>query len=192
MKEYFSLIVGAILVNNFVLSRILGICPFLGVSRSLKTSAGMGAAVIFVMSLAGLLTSAINIFLLIPYDIAYLRTIVFILAIAGLVQIVEVLLRRFSEPLYQALGIYLPLLTTTCAVLGSAIICADEGYHLIRSSLFCFASAVGFALALLLFASLREKLELAKVPDCLQGTPISLVTAGLLALAFLGFAGLAG
>ncbi|NMA42695.1 MAG: RnfABCDGE type electron transport complex subunit A [Oligosphaeraceae bacterium] len=192
MKEYFSLIISAILVNNFVLSRILGICPFLGVSRSIRTSAGMGAAVIFVMTLAGLLTSAINIFLLIPYNIAYLRTLVFILAIAGLVQIVEVLLQRFSEPLYQALGIYLPLITTNCAVLGSAIICADEGYSLMRSTVFCCASAVGFALALLLFASLRERLELSKVPECLQGTPISLITAGLLAMAFLGFAGLGG
>lgn len=152
----------------------------------------MGAAVIFVMTLAGLLTSAINIFLLIPYNIAYLRTLVFILAIAGLVQIVEVLLQRFSEPLYQALGIYLPLITTNCAVLGSAIICADEGYSLMRSTVFCCASAVGFALALLLFASLRERLELSKVPECLQGTPISLITAGLLAMAFLGFAGLGG
>jgi len=192
LGDYFSLIIGAILVNNFVLSRILGICPFLGVSRSLKTASGMGGAVLFVMTLAGLLTAMINQWILRPYHVEYLRTIVFILAIAGLVQIVEVLLQRFSQPLYKALGIYLPLITTNCAVLGSAIICADEGYDLLRSTIFCFASAVGFALALLLFSSLREKLELAKTPQCMEGTPIALITAGLLAMAFLGFAGLGG
>ena len=192
MASYFSLIVGAILVNNFVLSRILGICPFLGVSRNLRTSAGMGAAVVFVMTFAGLLTTAINIYILQPYNVEYLRTIVFILAIAGLVQIVEILLQRLSETLYNALGIYLPLITTNCAVLGSAIICSDEGYNLLKSTIFCFASAIGFALALLLFSSLREKLDLAKVPQSLQGMPIAMITAGLLALAFLGFAGLAG
>jgi electron transport complex protein RnfA len=192
LGDYISLMIGAILVNNFVLSRILGICPFLGVSRNIGTAAGMGGAVVFVMTLSGLLTAAINILILQPLQLEYLRTIIFILAIAGLVQIVEVILQRISQPLYKALGIYLPLITTNCAVLGSAVICADEGYNILRSTVFCFASAVGFALALLLFSSLREKLELAKVPQCLEGTPIALVTAGLLAMAFLGFAGLGG
>ena len=192
LGDYISLMIGAILVNNFVLSRILGICPFLGVSRNTRTAAGMSGAVIFVMTLAGFLTAVINRLILQQYHVEYLRTIIFILAIAGLVQIVEVILQRISQPLYKALGIYLPLITTNCAVLGSAIICADEGYDLIRSTVFCFASAVGFGLALLLFSSLREKLELAKVPQCLEGTPIALITAGLLAMAFLGFAGLGG
>lgn len=192
LGDYLSLMIGAILVNNFVLSRILGICPFLGVSKNIKTAIGMGGAVVFVMTLSGLLTAAINRLLLQPLHAEYLRTIVFILAIAGLVQIVEVILQRISQPLYKALGIYLPLITTNCAVLGSAIICADEGYNLAKSTVFCFASAVGFALALILFSSLREKLELAKVPQCLAGTPIALITAGILAMAFLGFAGLGG
>lgn len=191
MNEYVTLIIGAILVNNFVLSRILGICPFLGVSKNLKTALGMGGAVIFVMTLSGLVTASIHRWLLVPYDIAYLQTIVFILVIAGLVQIVEVLLMRFSQPLYQALGIFLPLITTNCAVLGSALICAkNDSYGIIKSTVFCTASAVGFALALILFSSLREKLELAKVPKCLEGTPIALITAGILAMSFLGFAGL--
>lgn len=188
--DYISLIIGAILVNNFVLSRILGICPFLGVSRNTKTALGMGAAVIFVMTLSGLVTACVNQFILIPNQVEYLKTIVFILVIAGLVQIVEVLLQRFSEPLYQALGIFLPLITTNCAVLGAAIISSEEKFSIIRSTVFCSASAVGFALALLLFSSLREKLALNKAPKCLEGTPIALITAGLLAMAFLGFSGL--
>jgi electron transport complex protein RnfA len=188
--DYFSLIVGAILVNNFVLSRILGICPFLGVSKNTKTALGMGGAVIFVMALSGFATACVHQFILIPGQVEYLKTIVFILVIAGLVQIVEVLLQRFSETLYKALGIYLPLITTNCAVLGSAIICSEEGFSISRSTVFCTASAVGFALALLLFASLREKLALTKAPKCLEGTPLALITAGLLAMAFLGFAGL--
>lgn len=189
---YFEITVGAILVNNFVLSRILGICPFLGVSKKTSTALGMGGAVISVMTLSGLVTALINKFLLIPFDIAYLRTLVFILTIAGLVQIVEVLLQRFSRPLYSALGIYLPLITTNCAVLGSALLCAEREtpFTVLQSTVFCCCSAIGFALALLLFSSIREKLELAKVPECLQGTPIALITAGILSMAFLGFAGL--
>ena len=141
IREYISLIIGAILVNNFVLSRILGICPFLGVSKKMDTALGMGGAVIFVMTLSGLVTAIIQHFVLVPLNLAYLRTIVFILVIASLVQIVEVLLQRLSPPLYKALGIFLPLITTNCAVLGSAIICADEGYSLIKSTVFCCASA---------------------------------------------------
>ncbi len=161
MREYLLLIVGAVLVNNFVLSRILGICPFLGVSKRLETALGMGGAVIFVMTLAGLVTACCNNFLLVPLHLEYMRTILFILVIAALVQIVEVLLQRFSMTLYKALGIYLPLITTNCAVLGSAIICATEDAFkgaIFKSTVFCCASAVGFALALVLFASVRERL----------------------------------
>ena len=192
LGEYLALIVGAVLVNNFVLSRILGICPFLGVSKKLKTALGMGGAVIFVMTLSGLVTSLIHHCVLRPYKMDYLRTIVFILVIAALVQIVEVLLQRFSQPLYKALGIYLPLITTNCAVLGSAIICAEGDYNIVKSTVFCSASAVGFALALVLFASVREKLELAKVPEVLKGPAIALLTASILAMAFSGFSGLGG
>ena len=192
IREYISLIIGAILVNNFVLSRILGICPFLGVSKKMDTALGMGGAVIFVMTLSGLVTAIIQQFVLVPLNLGYLRTIVFILVIASLVQIVEVLLQRLSPPLYKALGIFLPLITTNCAVLGSAIICADEGYSLIKSTVFCFASAVGFALALVLFASVREKLELARIPEPFKGPAIALLTASIIAMAFTGFAGLGG
>ena len=158
MREYLLMIIGAVLVNNFVLSRILGICPFLGVSKRLETALGMGGAVIFVMTLAGLATSLCNKFLLVPLKLEYMRTILFILVIAALVQIVEVLLQRFSMKLYKALGIYLPLITTNCAVLGAAIICATENAFkgaILRSTVFCCASAVGFALALVLFASVH-------------------------------------
>lgn len=186
------MVISAILVNNFVLSRILGICPFLGVSKKMDTALGMGGAVVFVMTLSGLVTAIIQHFVLVPMNLGYLRTIVFILVIAALVQIVEVLLQRFSPPLYKALGIFLPLITTNCAVLGSAIICADEGYSLIKSTVFCCASAVGFALALVLFASVREKLELAKIPEPFKGPAIALLTASILAMAFTGFAGLGG
>lgn len=192
IADYLGLIIGAILVNNFVLSRILGICPFLGVSKKLPTALGMGSAVIFVMTLAGFATALIHNYILVPRGLMYLRTIVFILVIAGLVQIVEVLLQRFSPPLYRALGIFLPLITTNCAVLGAAIICADSHYSVIKSTVFCSASAVGFALALILFASVREKLELARIPRCLQGPAIALLTAGILAMAFTGFSGLGG
>ena len=190
LGEYLALIVGAVLVNNFVLSRILGICPFLGVSKKLKTALGMGGAVIFVMTLSGLVTSLIHHCVLKPCGMEYLRTIVFILVIAALVQIVEVLLQRFSPALYK--GIYLPLITTNCAVLGSAIICAEGDYNVIKSTVFCSASAVGFALALVLFASVREKLELAKIPEVLKGPAIALLTASILAMAFSGFSGLGG
>ncbi len=192
MGEYISLILGAILVNNFVLSRILGICPFLGVSKKTSTALGMGGAVIFVMTLAGLVTSIINKYVLLKYDISFMRTIVFILVIAALVQIVEILLQRISQPLYKALGIFLPLITTNCAVLGSAIICSDEMYSVVKSTVFCCASAIGFALALILFSSVREKLELAKVPVPLKGAAIALLTASILAMAFMGFSGLGG
>lgn len=191
-KEYMGLIIGAILVNNFVLCRILGICPFLGVSKKTETALGMGGAVIFVMTLSGFVTSAIYNWILKPAGLDYLQTIVFILVIAGLVQIVEVLLQKMSPALYRALGIYLPLITTNCAVLGSAIICSSENYSIIKSTVFCCASAIGFALALLLFSSVREKLELAKIPEVLKGPAIALLTASILAMAFSGFSGLGG
>ena len=190
MASYFSLIIGCILVNNFVLTRILGICPFLGVSKKTSTALGMGGAVIAVMAVSGLITSCIYHWLLVPFNVTYLNTIVFILVIAGIVQIVEILLMRFSKALYSALGIYLPLITTNCAVLGAAIMCTQEGYLPFRSMVFCAASAAGFALALLIFSSIRERLELARPPEFLKGLPLTLITAGLLAMAFMGFSGL--
>ncbi len=190
MSEYFGLIIGAILVNNFVLIRFLGICPFLGVSKRLDTALGMSGAVLFVMTLASAVTATINKLVLIPAGLGFMQTIVFILVIASLVQLVEVALQRFAPPLYKALGIYLPLITTNCAVLGVAVLAAKKSYGIVQTTVFGAASAVGFALALVLFASLREKLELARVPKCMEGTAIALVTAGLLAMAFFGFSGL--
>ena len=206
---YFTLIVGAILVNNFVLSRFLGICPFLGVSKQIKTSLGMAGAVVFVMVLATFATSSVHNLLLlenaalsgsgIPLldgvaaaDLSYLRTIVFILVIASLVQLVEISLQKLSPPLYRSLGIYLPLITTNCAVLGAAVLCSDNGYSIVKSTIFGAASAVGFGLAIILFASLREKLALAQVPHCMKGSAVALITAGILAMVFMGFAGLGG
>jgi len=198
MKEYFSLLVGAVLVNNVVLSRFLGICPFLGVSKKLDTAMGMSGAVIFVMTLASLVTASIYRLILIPdapfcaADLTYLRTIVFIVVIAALVQVVEVILQRVSPSLYRALGIYLPLITTNCAVLGIAVDATMKNYSIAKATCFGTASAVAFSLALVLFSSLREKLDLARVPKCMEGTAIALVTAGLLAMAFMGFSGLVG
>jgi Na+-translocating ferredoxin:NAD+ oxidoreductase subunit A len=198
MNEYFILVVGAVLVNNVVLSRFLGICPLLGVSKKLDTALGMSGAVLFVMTLASLVTASLYHLVLIENaifckaDLTYLRTIVFIVVIASLVQLVEVILQRVSPALYRALGIYLPLITTNCAVLGIAVDAADNKYSIIKSTAFGTASALAFALALVLFSSLREKLDLARVPKCMEGTAIALVTAGLLAMAFMGFSGLVG
>lgn len=196
MSEYFSLIVGAVLVNNVVLSRFLGICPFLGVSKKLDTALGMSGAVIFVMTLASLVTASIYRFILAKdaalcaADLTYLRTIVFIVVIAALVQVVEIILQRVSPALYRALGIYLPLITTNCAVLGIAVDASMKDFGVFKSTVFGTSSAIAFSLALILFSSLRERLELARVPKCMQGTAIALVTAGLLAMAFMGFSGL--
>lgn len=198
MNEYFSLIVGAVLVNNVVLSRFLGICPFLGVSKKLGTSLGMCGAVVFVMTLASLVTAALYRLVLVADaplcapDLTYLRTIVFIVVIASLVQLVEIILQRVSPPLYRALGIYLPLITTNCAVLGIAVDASMQDYTILKATVFGIASAIAFSLALILFSSLRERLDLARVPACMQGTAIALVTAGLLAMAFMGFSGLVG
>jgi electron transport complex protein RnfA len=190
MRELILLIISAVLVNNFVLARFLGICPFLGVSKKTETAIGMGMAVIFVMTLSSLFTWLSYAYLLVPYHIEYLQTIVFILIIAAFVQLVEMFIKKASPSLYQALGIYLPLITTNCAVLGVAVINIQASYNFWESVLFGFGAAVGFALALVLFSGIRERLELSDIPKPLQGTAIALVTAGLLALAFMGFTGL--
>jgi electron transport complex protein RnfA len=190
MGEFMLLMVSAILVNNILLLRFLGNCPFLGVSRRMDTATGMGLAVIFVLTLAGMITWLVYHYLLVPLSIEYLRTIAFILVIAALVQFVEMVVQKTAPPLYEALGIYLPLITTNCAVLGVAIINIDERYDLITAIFFSFASACGFALALVLMAGLRERFALVAIPKPFEGTAIGLVTAGLIALAFSGFAGL--
>lgn len=190
MGEFMLLMVSAILVNNILLLRFLGNCPFLGVSRRMDTATGMGLAVIFVMTLAGMITWLLYRYLLVPLSLEYLRTIAFILVIAALVQFVEMVIQKTAPPLYEALGIYLPLITTNCAVLGVAIINIDERYDLITAIFFSFASACGFALALVLMAGLRERFALVAIPRPFEGTAIGLVTAGLIALAFSGFAGL--
>jgi Na+-translocating ferredoxin:NAD+ oxidoreductase subunit A len=198
LDHYLFLTIGAILVNNFVLSQFLGICPFLGVSKKLDTALGMSGAVIFVMTLATLVTSTIYNLVLshqIPFmgttvDLKFLKILIFIVVIASLVQLVEIVLQKLSPPLYESLGIFLPLITTNCAVLGAAELNAKEGRSILDSTIFGFCSALGFALALILFASLRERLDLAKVPRPFEGTAIALITAGILAMAFLGFSGL--
>jgi electron transport complex protein RnfA len=190
MGEFLLLMVSAILVNNILLIRFLGNCPFLGVSRSMDTATGMGLAVIFVLTLAGMITWLVHHYVLVPLGLEYLRTIAFILVIATLVQFVEMVVQKTAPALYEALGIYLPLITTNCAVLGVAIINIEEGYELITSIFFSFASACGFSLALVLMAGLRERFALVAIPKPFEGTAIGLVTAGLIALAFSGFAGL--
>ena len=190
MSDYLVLIVSAILVNNILLAQFLGNCPFLGVSQKMSTAAGMGMAVIFVLTLAGTITWVVQWYLLVPYDLEYLRTIAFILVIASLVQLVEIVLQYSTPALYKALGIFLPLITTNCAVLGVSIINIQRDFDFIRTLVFSFASAVGFALALVLFAGLRERLALTRMPQPLQGTASGLIVAGLMALAFGGFKGL--
>ena len=202
-NEWLLITVGAVLVNNIVLSRILGICPFLGVSKKIKTALGMAGAVIFVMGIASFATSAlyhlmlsakisvrIGSFQIQNLDIAFTKILIFIVVIAGLVQIVEILLQKFSPALYSALGIYLPLITTNCAVLGAAELNAASGRGILASTIYGICSGIGFGLALILFASIRERLELSRIPKMFQGTAIALITAGILALAFMGFSGL--
>lgn len=188
--EYFIIIIGAIFVNNIVLAQFLGICPFLGVSSKVETSLGMGAAVTFVMAIASVVAYLIQYYVLVPLDIVYMQTIVFILVIAALVQMVEIILKKVSPALYQALGIFLPLITTNCAVLGVAILLVQKEYNLAESVVFAVATAIGFSLALVLFAGMRERLENEDVPKAFKGVPIALITAGLLAMAFMGFTGL--
>ena len=195
MEKFLLLIIGAVLVNNFVLTRFLGICPFLGVSKSLKTALGMAAAVLFVMTCASAVTWAVShVFLeeqgVLGRDLTYLQTIVFILVIAAFVQLVELALKKLSPALYQGLGIFLPLITTNCAVMGVALLNVQNKSDFVTATLFGFAAALGFALALILFTGLREKMDRADPPRALRGTALALVTAGLLSLAFMGFSGL--
>ena len=193
---YFLIFISAIFVNNIVLSQFLGICPFLGVSKKINTALGMGAAVLFVMTLATLVTYLLQQ-LLNAWGLGFLQTILFILVIAALVQMIEIVLKKISPALYQALGVFLPLITTNCCLLGVSIMVADGTYKLPEGTepsmmiglFFAIATAIGFALALVIFAGMREQLALAKVPKALQGTPIALLTAGLLAMAFMGFSG---
>ena len=191
MEEYILIIIAAVFVNNIVLSQFLGICPFLGVSNKLSTSVGMSGAVLFVMTIATLVTYLLYQFVLVPIGLEYLRTITFILVIASLVQMVEIILRKVSPALYQALGVFLPLITTNCAVLGVAILALGlEETSLLKAVVFAIANAGGFALAIIVFSSIREQLELADLPEGMKGVPINLLIAGLLSLAFFGFAGL--
>ena len=195
IKILFAILLSTILINNYVVVQILGMCPFLGVSKKLDSALGMGLAVIFVMTVASFFTFIIYKYILLPYDITYLMTIAFILVIAGLVQLVEMIIRKLSPQLYKALGIFLPLITTNCAVLGVAVLNIECGFlgtnmDLLKACVQGFGGGVGFTLALLLMSGIREKLELADINENLKGLPISFILAGLLALAFLGFSGM--
>ncbi len=186
----FALIIGAIFVNNVVLAQFLGICPFLGVSKDVKSSLGMGGAVLFVMLLATLVTFLIYKYLLMPFNLVYLQTIAYILVIAGLVQMVEIVLKKIAPALYQTLGVFLPLITTNCAVLGVAILVIQKDMNLLQSIIYSGSIAIGFTVALVIFAGLREQMDLTGVPRGMKGVPIALVTAGILAMAFMGFGGI--
>ncbi|MFI3278027.1 MAG: electron transport complex subunit RsxA [Rikenellaceae bacterium] len=188
--SYFAIIIGAIFVNNVVLAQFLGICPFMGVSSKVETSMGMGAAVTFVMAIASVVAWLIQTYILVPLDIVYMQTIVFILVIAALVQMVEIILKKVSPVLYQALGIFLPLITTNCAVLGVVILMILKEFTLLQSVVYSISTAAGFALALVIFAGIRERLDLEDVPAAFKGVPIAFITAGILAMAFMGFSGL--
>lgn len=190
MKELILILVGASLVNNVVLSRFLGLCPFLGVSKKVETSIGMGAAVIFVITISSMVANLVYAFVLLPLGLKYLNTIVFILIIAALVQFVEMVLKKQIPSLYEALGVFLPLITTNCAVLGVAIDNVSKGHGFLQSLLYGVGTAVGFAIAIVLLAGVREKIEYSDIPHVLQGMPIVLITSGLMAIAFFGFSGL--
>lgn len=190
IKELVLMVIGSALVSNVVLSQFLGLCPFLGVSKKVETAAGMGGAVIFVITLASAVTGVIYKFVLQPFHITYLQTIVFILVIAALVQFVEMFLKKFMVGLYEALGVYLPLITTNCAVLGVALNNVKYDYDILTGIVNGFATAVGFAIAIIILAGIREKIEDNDVPECFKGMPIVLITAGLMAIAFCGFSGL--
>ncbi|MBN1112656.1 MAG: electron transport complex subunit RsxA [Bacteroidales bacterium] len=187
--EYILIIISALFVNNIVLAQFLGICPFIGVSNKVGTSLGMAGAVTFVMVIATMVTYLVQTYVLARLGIEYMQTITFILIIASLVQLVEIILKKVSPPLYQALGIFLPLITTNCAVLGIAILAVQKDYDLIHSVVFAGANAIGFGLALVIFAGIRESLELADIPKPFKGVPIAFIVAGLLAMAFMGFSG---
>ena len=190
MRELLMIAIGSAIVNNVVLSQFLGLCPFLGVSKKINTAAGMGGAVIFVLTLSSLMTSLIYQFILVPTGIEFLQTTVFILVIAALVQLVEMFMKKILPPLYQALGVYLPLITTNCAVLGVAISNVQDGYNVLEGVVNGFATAVGFTIAIVLMAGLREKMEYNDVPKAFQGMPIVLLTAMLMSIAFTGFGGI--
>lgn len=190
MKELLIIAVGSALVNNVVLSQFLGICPFLGVSKKIETAAGMGGAVVFVITIASFITGAIYQFILHPTGFEYLQTIVFILVIAALVQFVEMFLKKVMPPLYNALGVYLPLITTNCAVLGVALTNVQKSYSILASVVNGFATAAGFTISIVILAGIREKMEYNDIPKPFQGMPIVLITAGLMAIAFCGFSGL--
>ena len=190
MRELLMIAIGSAIVNNVVLSQFLGLCPFLGVSKKINTAAGMGSAVIFVLTLSSLMTSLIYQFILVPTGMEFLQTIVFILVIAALVQLVEMFMKKILPPLYQALGVYLPLITTNCAVLGVAISNVQDGYNVLEGVVNGFATAVGFTIAIVLMAGLREKMEYNDVPKAFQGMPIVLLTAMLMSIALTGFGGI--
>lgn len=190
MKELLLIGIGSALVNNVVLSQFMGLCPFLGVSKKIDTALGMGGAVIFVLTLSSLVTSLIYQFILVPSNMEYLQTIVFILVIAALVQFVEMFLKKTMPALYQSLGVYLPLITTNCAVLGVALVNVQKSYNIIEGTVNGLATAIGFTIAITLMAGIREKIEYNDIPKSFQGFPIVLLTAGLMAIAFFGFSGL--
>ena len=190
MKELLIIAVGSALVNNVVLSQFLGICPFLGVSKKIETAAGMGGAVVFVITIASFITGAIYQFILHPTGFEYLQTIVFILVIAALVQFVEMFLKKVMPPLYNALGVYLPLITTICAVLGVSLNCVTKGYNILEGVVYGFSTAVGFTIAIVIMAGIREKIEYNDISESFQGTPIVLLTAALMSIAFFGFSGI--
>ncbi len=190
LKELLVILIASSLVNNVVLSQFLGLCPFLGVSKKTNTATGMGVAVIFVITLASAVAGAIYQFILVPFDITYLQTIVFILVIAALVQFVEMFLKKFIPGLYQSLGVYLPLITTNCAVLGVALTNVQKNYGILTGIVNGFATAVGFTISIVILAGIREKMAHNDIPEAFQGMPIVLVTAGLMAIAFCGFSGL--
>ena len=185
-----SITLGAILANNFIFSQFLGCCPFLGVSKKVDTAVGMGVAVTFVMGLASAVCFVVNKYILIPLDLAYMQTVAFILVIASLVQFIEMFLQKAMPALYTALGVYLPLITTNCAVLGVVLLNVQNGYNFIESVVYGITGGLGFLLAIVLFASIRERVQFADYPKCFEGFPIALITAGLMALAFMGFSGL--
>ncbi len=188
--EYIIIIISAVFVNNIVLAQFLGICPFLGVSGKVETAIGMSGAVTFVMTIAAIVTYLIMHYVLIPLEIDYMQTVAYILVIASLVQMVEIILKKASPALYQALGVFLPLITTNCAILGVAILLVQKEFNLLESVVFAIGHAIGFALALIVFAGIREALDLVDVPKAMKGAPIALLVAGILALAFMGFAGI--
>jgi electron transport complex protein RnfA len=188
--EYIIIIVSAVFVSNIVLAKFLGICPFIGVSNKVETAIGMTGAVMFVMVISTIVTYLLQEYVLQPLGITFMRTITFILVIASLVQLVEIILKKISPSLYQALGIFLPLITTNCAVLGVAVLAVQSNYNLIESVVFAFANALGFGLALVIFSGIREQLDLLEIPEGMKGVPIAFIVAGLLALAFMGFAGI--